>query len=638
MGRQDVSTHLNPGQFRTFTRALLNDVRALDRMIQSDMFEADTRRLGVEQELFLVNRGRRPAPLAMELLEALPEMQELTTELAKFNLELNLSPLIIGPGVLRRLEETLNALINQVAEHAHRHREADVVLTGILPTLHRSDLALANMTPRSRYAALDEALRRTGGGCYRIYIQGTDELHLEHDSVMFEGCNTSLQLHLQVSPDEFAPLHNLAQAIIAPVLAAAVNSPLLFGKRLWAETRIALFQRSIDTRGATPHLRDVTPRVRFGEGWTNASVVELYQEDIARIPALLGAEIDEDPFAQLDAGKVPELRALQLYNSTVYRWNRPCYGITGQRPHLRIECRALPAGPTILDEVANTAFWLGLMLGGRRAWSDVRERMDFDDARANFVAAARRGLKAGFTWMGHASVSAPELILQELLPVAYQGLEAAGVEDDERRQYLGVIEEWVRTRRTGAWWLEHSLAKMGRSGTRSERMAALTASMIRQQRSGHPAHEWAPASIREGGGWRYNYLRVEQFMTTDLFTVKEDEVIDLAALVMDWKRVRQIPVENEQRRLVGLVSYGAVLRRLAGCHADESAIPVREIMDPHPITITPETPTLEAIHLMRTNRITCLPVVKNDQLVGILTADDLVPIAERLLEEKLGEE
>jgi CBS domain-containing protein len=601
------------------------------------MFDTGIRRVRVEQEVFFVNRGWRPASVATEVLKGLTG-HEFTTELALFNLEMNLDPLVLQSGCFRQLEAYLTTLLGNVREQAEEHR-AEVVLTGILPTLSKSDLTLANMTPRDRYYALDEALRRTGGGAYAIYIQGTDELHIVHDSVMFEGCNTSFQVHLQVEPSEFAQFHNVAQAIAAPVLAAAVNSPLLFGKRLWAETRIALFQRSIDTRGATPHVRDLTPRVRFGERWTDSSVVELFQEDIARIPALLGAEIDQDPYEMMGTGNVPELRALHVYHSTVYQWNRPCYGISSGKPHLRIECRVLPAGPSVTDEVANTAFWIGLMLGGQQVWGDVRQRMDFDDARANFVAAARRGLKAGFTWMGGPAISAPELILEQLLPIAHQGLEHAGIEAVERDRYLSVVEGRVRSGHTGSWWLENSLAAMGRSGTRSERMAALTASTARQQQAGVPVHEWLPARIGEGGGWRYNYLRVEQFMTTDLFTVKEDEVVDLAALVMDWKRVRQIPVEDDQRRLVGLVSYGSVLRMLAGCqHPDESSIAVKDLMDRSPITIAPETPTLDAIRLMRAHRITCLPVVKQGQLVGILTADDLVPIAERLLEEKLEDE
>lgn len=637
MGRHDVTLDLDPQKFRAFTRCLLNDLRALDHMLREGLFETGARRVGVEQELFLVNRGWRPAPLAMEVLAGL-EGHEFTTELAQFNLEINLDPLPLGSGVLRHLEEKLTTAIERVREQAHKHR-GEVVLAGILPTLMQSDLSLDNMTQRERYAALNDALNRARGGRYHIYIQGTDELHIEHDSVMFEGCNTSFQVHLQVDPGEFARLYNVAQAIAAPVLAAAVNSPLLFGKRLWAETRIALFQRAIDTRGATPHVRDLTPRVRFGERWLESSVLELFQEDIARIPAVVGAEIDDDPFHVLRTGGVPELRALQLYNSTVYQWNRPCYGVTGDKPHLRIECRTLPAGPSVVDEVANAAFWIGLMLGAAEAWGDVSERMDFDDARANFVAAARRGLKAGFTWMGGPTVSAPELILRELIPLAHHGLDRAGIGADERDRFLGIVEARVSSGQTGGRWLESSLTAMGRSGTRSERLAALTASAARQQQAALPVHQWTPATIGEGGGWRYNYLRVEQFMTTDLFTVKEDEVIDLAALVMDWKRVRQIPVEDDQRRLVGLVSYGSVLHTLAGCrHPDDSTVSVKSIMDPNPTTVVPETPTLEAIRLMRALRITCLPVVKNEKLVGILTADDLVPIAERLLEEKLEDE
>ncbi len=637
MGRHDVTPDLDPQRFRAFTRALLNDLRALDHMLREGMFETGMRRIGAEQELFLVGPGWRPAPLATDILPNL-RGHEFTTELARFNLELNLDPLPLEAGAFERLHAYLVELLGQVRDEAKRHR-AEVLLTGILPTLAKSDLSLTNMTPRDRYTALNEAVTRACGGCYQIFIQGTDELRIEHDSVMLEGCNTSFQVHLQVDPETFSRSYNLAQALTAPVLAAAVNSPLLFGKRLWAETRIALFQHAIDTRGAIPYVRDLTPRVRFGERWVERSVIELFQEDIARIPSLVGADVDEDPFEILRCGAIPELRALQVYNSTVYQWNRPCYGISNGKPHLRIECRILPAGPSIADEVANAAFWVGLMLGGLETWDDVTQHMDFDDARANFVAAARRGLKAGFTWMGGPAVSAPELILQELLPVARLGLDLAGVGSSERDQYLGIIEERVGSGQTGARWFELSLAHMGRSGTRAERMAALTASANRQQSTDMPGHTWVPAAIGEGGGWRYNYLRVEQFMTTDLFTVRENEVIDLAALVMDWKRVRQVPVEDDDRRLVGLVSYGAVLRELAGCaHGDETTLPVKSVMDPNPITIAPDTPTLDAIRLMRSHRITCLPVVDDDKLVGILTADDLVPIAERLLEERMEDE
>ncbi len=638
MGRQDVRADLDAAAVRAFTKHILEDLRALEHLITEGAIESAPRRIGAEQEVFLVDRGWRPHPVALPILEAL-RAPEFTTEIAKFNLELNLPPLELAGDCFTALERRLTILLGGLGTEAARHG-AGVVLTGILPTINKSDLTLANITPRERYLALNDALTRMSGGSYRLHIQGTDELHIEHDSVMLEACNSSFQVHLQVGADEFPAMYNMAQAIAGPVLAAAVNSPLLFGKRLWAETRIALFQQSIDTRGATPHVRDLTPRVRFGERWVRDSILELFQEDVARIPALFVSPSTEHAFDVLERGGIPKLHALQLFNSTVYRWNRPCYGVLDGRPHLRIECRTLPAGPSVADEVANAAFWAGLMLGGSATYGDVADRLDFDDARANLLAAARRGLNAGFTWLGGASISARELILGELVPIADRGLTDAGIDRDARERYLGIIAHRVETGRTGARWLLQSLAGMGRAGTRAERLAALTAATAARQANGTPGHEWAPAAIDEGGGWRHNYLRVEQYMTTDLYTVKEGELVDLAAFLMDWKHVRQVPVEDDARRLVGLVSYGAVLRLLAESPGRDGAVtvPVTEIMDPNPITVRPETTTLEAIRLMRDHCVSCLPVVQDGTLVGIVSVGDLVPIAERLLAHKLDDD
>lgn len=633
MGREPTRTELRPEEIRAFTKGLLTDLQALESMLLRELFETGKRRIGAEQELFLIDTGGRPAPVCTELLEELPD-EEFTTELARFNLEINLPPIDFEPGCFVELEEQAAHRVGLVAETA-KHHDADVLLTGILPTLIPSDAALENMTPRRRYRTLNDVLAQLSGGAYRLQIEGADELHFVHDSVMLEGCNTSFQVHLQVAPDEFAKLYNITQAITAPVLAACVNSPLLFGRRLWAETRIALFQQSIDTRRTTPHLREVTPRVRFGERWVDSSVLEVFREDIARIPALFAGESPADPFEELEAGRIPRLEALQLYNSTVYRWNRPCYGITGGKPHLRIECRVLPSGPTIVDEVANAAFWVGSVLGAVEEYGDVRERISFGDTRANFLAAARRGLSSGFTWLDGRIVSAPRIILDEVLPMARRGLAGAGIATAEIDKYLGIIESRVERRRTGAGWLRHSLEEMGDAGSRVERMAALAIGSLNRQISGAPCHEWDLAGIDEAGGWRYNYARVEQFMTTDLFTVKADELVDLAALVMEWKHVRQVPVEDEERRLVGLVSYGSVVRELAAAHTRQGDVwvPVSEIMDPDPVTVSPETSTLKTLRAMRENHVTSCPVVKNGRLVGIVSVDDLAPILDRMLEE-----
>jgi len=635
---QELAATTDPETMRRFTRAILNDVRALERMLTAGMIESGMRRIGAEQELFLVEPGGRPAPVGVEVLRRLGD--PFTTELARFNLEANLAPLPLAGSSLRELEEELERVLARAREAAEAEG-ARVLLTGILPTLLHSDLTLANITPRQRYYALNEALAaQREDNAYRLRIEGTDELLLEHDSVMLEACNTSFQAHLQVSGEEFPAFYNAAQAVLAPILAASVNSPLLFGRRLWAETRIALFQQSLDTRSSTLRMREVSPRVRFGEQWVRGSVVELFQEDLARFPVLLATELDEDPFQILGEGRVPGLRALQLYNSTVYRWNRPCYGITQGKAHLRIECRALPAGPTVLDQVSNLAFWVGAVLGVVSRYGDVSTLLEFDDVRTNFITAAQVGLRAALIWEGGAPVAAPRLILDTLLPLAEEGLRGAGVEEQVFARYLAVVRERVESGQTGATWLIRSLQGLRESGTRGERLAALTVGTMRRQEGGEPVHRWPLATLEEAGGWRAHYMRVDQYMTNRLVTVQADEPVDLVAFLLDRKEIRHILVEDETHALVGIISYRSLLHLVAeagveGALSDQTA---RDIMEPDPRTVSPETSTLEAIRLMREERLSSLPVVQNGKLVGIVTERDILPIAYGLLEDRLQAE
>lgn len=631
---QDVTgRQTGPDAVRLFTRALLRDLQALEQMLERGMFEAGVRRIGAEQEMFLVNRGWRPAPVSIEVLERLDG--PYTTELALFNLEANVEPQVLEGRCFSTVERRMTELVDG-ARRAAEASDAEVALVGILPTLTKSDLTLDSITPRARYYALNDALTKMRAGePYKLRIEGTDELYIEHDSVMLEACNTSCQVHLQVEAEEFARLYNVAQVVTAPVLAASVNSPVLFSKRLWDETRIALFQQSVDTRSATVHMRELAPRVRFGEQWLHDSVTELFQEDVARFRVLLTSNVDEDPLACLEGGGIPKLQALQLHNSTIYRWNRPCYGVGANGlPHLRIECRVLPSGPSVVDEVANAAFWVGLVTGGAEAFGDVASRIGFDDVKENFLAASRHGLKAGFQWLDGATWSAPRLILDELLPLARGGLAGFGVDPDDIDRYLGIIHARVETGNTGTQWMMRSLTGMQEQGTRAERLAAVTAALVRRQREGRPVHTWEPADIREAGGWRLNYMRVEQYMTTQLFTVHEDELVDMVAFLMDRKSIRHVMVEDDRHRLVGLVSYRSLIRLMAEDH-DREALPVKAIMERDPVSVAPETPTLEAIDLMRRHRVSCLPVVNNDKLVGIVSERDFMPIAYELLEEKL---
>ena len=634
MGQMDVA-RLNPEELRAFIRALLRDVHALERMLSTGMIESGRRRVGCEQEMFLVDRAGKPFPIAIEILDRLAD-PSFTTELGRFNLEVNLAPRQFEGDCLSRTEEELRLKLSTVRAAAHA-MDAEVALTGILPTLRKSDLALDNISPRQRYYALNEAMTGLGRGYFEFHLRGADELNVRHDSVMLESCCTSFQVHYQADPETFANLYNIAQAVTAPLLAAAVNSPLLFGRRLWMETRVPLFQHSLDTRSASSSLRERSSRVSFGRQWMERSAVELFQEDIARFPVLLGSKIDEDSMAVLRQGGIPTLWALQVHNGTIYRWNRVNYGVSDGTPHLRIENRVLPAGPTVLDEVANAAFFWGLMRGMPAVHSDIARVLDFDDAQLNFIAAAETGLRARFRWMAGRTLSAQDLILHELLPVAREGLSLAGVRVADITRYLNVIEARVAGERTGADWFLSSLAGVA-PARRNRALAALTTEMIALQWA-RPCgvHEWEPAGRARDGRMKSHELRIEEAMTTDLITADPDESVDLVTNIMDWKRVRHIPVEDRQGRLLGLVSYVDVIRYFnRHYHEGGSPAPVRSIMNPEPPTVAPEMPVRNAIALMKQKKTACLLVVKDDQLVGLVTEHDVVDLLADLLEETDG--
>lgn len=638
MGEQNVSTGTDERERRAFMKALLTEVRAMEEMLASDLFERDIRRIGAEQEMFLVDGAYRPAMLAMRLLDSIDDGR-FTHELGLFNLEANLSPQVLGGDCLRRLEEETAEIVRIARAHA-RQMGGQVALVGILPTITREHLGLDAMVPTARYFALNEAMRRLRGSDFRVTIKGIDELTFQHDNLMLEACNTSYQVHFQVGPDEFARLYNIAQTVTGPMLAACVNSPILLGKRLWHETRIAVFEHSVDARSEALAARGLRPRVHFGDHWIEESVIEIFKEDIARFRVILTTEFEEDPIGMVRRGEVPRLNALRLHNGTVYRWNRACYGISANgKPHLRIENRVIPSGPTVLDEIANAAFFFGLMSGMAERLEDVRDHFSFADVKANFMSAARDGLRAQQVWLDQQQMPAQQLILDELLPLAEQGLRAAGIDAADIERYLGVIEKRAATRQTGARWQLQSLEHMGEQGSEHERLRALVRSMVEHQQADLPVAEWTLAEFCVSQDWRDSYRTVGQFMATDLFTVRPDDIVDFAASLMEWRHIRHVPVEDDDGQLLGLVTYRQLLRLIVrGLRSDSEPVMVRDIMLPDPITIGPETSTVEAIRLMREKRLSCLPVTEHGRLIGLVTEYDLIVVASRLLESVLDED
>ena len=631
MGDKRVRVADNQEQLQTFTKYLLRDLRALEKMLEDDWFEKDKTRIGAEQEMCLIDNYAKPAPIALEILEKLDD-PDFTTELALFNLEANMKPLEFKDDCLSTMENNLKAKLNKVRKVA-RSMDSDILLSGIVPTIRKFDLDMKNLTPMQRYEALCEAISKLRGGEYELRISGMEELLMKFDSPLLEASNTGFQVHLQVTPDKFVNSFNVAQAITGPVLSSAVNSPLLFGKRLWKETRVALFQQSVDTRPVGDHLRDSSPRVMFGNHWLETSVTEIFKEDITRFRTLLSSEVTENVEELMEQGIPPKLMALQINNSTVYRWNRPCYGISDGKPHLRIENRVLPSGPTLCDEIANASLWLGLLVGMQDQYKDVTSVMDFDDAKSNFMAAAKMGLDTTFTWTKGMKVNAGELIHKELLPIAREGLESVGIIKKDIDKYLGIIRERVNKGQTGSSWILNSYSSLLKEGPKEQSLVAITGAMRDKQTHNHPVHKWETATLKDLKKWKPTSLLVEEFMTTDLFTAQKNDIPEFASELLDWRRLRYLPIEDEEKRLVGLITSRMlykVYHNVVNCGEKEPQT-IEEIMIENPITIHPESSIMEAMDVMTKHKIGCLPVVKNQRLVGIITEHNFMNITSQLL-------
>jgi len=630
MGDLNVRLVKTKKDLNDFTSHLLKDVQALERMLKEGWFNEDPIHIGAEQEICLIDSNYKPADRNLELLDKLPD--DFTTELAKFNIEANLPPLEFKGDCFSRLESYINYLLEELRK-VGGEVGVKFALTGILPTIRKFDLELEHLTPLDRYHALVTAISKLRGKVYELRIGGIDELNIMHDSAMLEACNTSFQVHLQVKPSEFVAKYNNSQVLAAPVLAIASNSPLLFGKRLWHETRIALFQQSVDTRVTSEHLRDRSPRVTFGNSWLRNSIMDLYKEDITRFRVMLMTDIKQDVMKDINKGITPKLSALMIHNSTVYRWNRPCYGISPNgKPHLRIENRLFPAGPSVIDEVANSAFWLGLMNSFGDHYKDVTKMIEFDEAKSNFISVSRSGLDTELCWINNKKIGTCELIKKELLPMAREGLQKVKIKKDDIDKFLGVIEERNQTRQNGTSWLLNSYSKLMKVTTREEATVALTAAMVDNQKVGDPVHKWKLADLKALSKWEPTSLLVEEFMTTDLFTVHKDDIPELVADVMDWQKIRYTPIEDDKGNLIGLISSRILLRHFSKVQKDtKKKTTVKDLMITNPLTVSPEASITEAMAVMKKEKVGCLPVVKNNKLVGIITEENFLNITSSLM-------
>ena len=488
MGRDVPAVTFSQADRRAYREKVRQCLDVFARMLAESRFEAEPQ-VGLEIELNLVDEAGCPSMKNTEVLGALAD-PAWATELGQFNLEINLPPRQLKGAALSELEAEVRHSLNRADEGA-RQAGSRLVMVGILPTLGEDDVGEQAMSANPRYRLLNEQIFAARGEEMRISIDGVERLLTYVDNITPEAACTSVQCHLQVSPESFGSYWNAAQAVAGPQVALAANSPFLFGRELWRETRITLFEQATDTRPDELKLQGVRPRVWFGERWIT-SVFDLFEENLRFFPALLPLVEDEDPGAALDRGKAPHLAELTLHNGTIYRWNRPVYAVVDGVPHLRVENRVLPAGPTVADTIANTAFYYGIVRALADADRPVWSQMSFAAAAGNLMEGARRGIDAMLYWPGLGEVPVTELVLRRLLPMAADGLSDWGVESADVGRLLGIIEQRCLTTRTGATWqcdTVHARDRAGNGG-RAEAIRAMTQEYIEHMHTNEAAHSW----------------------------------------------------------------------------------------------------------------------------------------------------
>lgn len=474
MGQEITSTRFSEADFERFATTLAAETAALRAFVGGGGF-ADARYVaGFELEAWLLDHAGRPSPVNDAYLRLLDDPL-VVPELSRFNVELNAPPVEMGAGVLSVLEESLLATWDK-CQHVAHGMDTVLAMIGILPTIRDEDLSLANMSAMHRFEALNaQVLQQRGGAPIRIDIEGSDALHLSRSDVMLEAATTSFQLHLQVPFGQAARYYNASLITCGPLLAASANSPLLFGRRLWQETRVPLFEQAVDLGGYAGLAEPTLRRVTFGRGYV-ANLLDLFDENLEHYPALLPIALHEVP------ERYPHLR---LHNGAIWRWVRPLVGFDAAGAgHVRLEQRVLPSGPTALDMTANAAFYYGLVHALVRQQGPAEADLPFATTRGNFYAAARHGLQAELTWLDGRRHPARELVLEIALPLAREGLQAFGLPEAEIEHYLGVVEARVRSGQTGAVWQLQRLSQLDGDVQR------LMEDYLENQRSGAPVNEW----------------------------------------------------------------------------------------------------------------------------------------------------
>jgi hypothetical protein len=477
MGQEIDRTCFCQRDFNAFMQRLSAETALLARHFNEDRFDDGPPVAGFELEAWLVNKDLCPAPINKSFLRQL-NSPLVSPELATFNVEFNVDPLPLSGAVLSALEKELRSGWQAGCDTAQQ-LDAQLAMIGILPTVKNTDLVMKNLSSMNRYVALNaEVLRLRGHRPLQLDIHGKDILRSKHNDVMLESATTSFQIHLQVPPALAVRAYNASIIASAPLVTVSANSPFLFGKDLWAETRIPLFEQSVEVGGYEDDAHGPMRRVSFGSGYARQSIMECFTENLEHFPVLLPTVINSPP---------ERFEHLRLHNGTLWRWNRPLIGFNEQgTPHLRIEQRVVPAGPTIADAMANAAFYYGLTQALCESDIAPETELPFAQARDNFYACAQQGLDAHITWLDGKKHPAQSLILKTLLPMAHGGLISLGINDQDRTHFLSIIEARVQNGQTGAAWQRAFVKAHGASGAMPELLVAY----LRRQHSGVPVHEW----------------------------------------------------------------------------------------------------------------------------------------------------
>ncbi len=475
MGQEITGVHFSKEDFARFHQRLGEETELLKQFFLENRF-ADTQTVsGFELEAWLMDRQFNPCPKNAEFIQQFASPM-VSPELASFNVEFNYTPQVLTGDALRTLHLEMQQLWDKGNQTAH-NIDCHLAMIGILPTVRQSDLSMANISSMKRYEALNEqVLRLREGKPLQLNIHGLESLRTEHNDVMLESATTSFQIHLQVPLDIAMRAYNASIILSAPMVAITANSPFLFGKNLWAETRIPLFEQSVEVGGYGGVAHGPLRRVTFGSGYARKSIVEVFVENLDHYPVLLPTLIDEplDQFCNV-----------RLHNGTLWRWNRPLIGIDSGKHHLRIEHRVVPAGPSIIDSIANAALYYGLTHHYSYCEIAPEIQLPFEIARDNFYHAAQHGLDASLVWTNGKKHSIQHLLFDTLLPLAYKGLNALGINDSDAKLYLDIIESRVKNNCNGAAWQRAYVAKYGPD------MPALIKAYVERQNSGEPVHEWS---------------------------------------------------------------------------------------------------------------------------------------------------